>query len=394
MSFHVNLTVEVRDENGGNVYAVIFDTPQATADIFNEITSNGVGSQFTKMTPQISTDNQYTDLYVDIHNSYNSTTAVLSSSIEVGQQYYAYLYMVDGLGNGIVVGHANNGSLIISVEGTEINKHIQYLFDEDYMFLNRESFSLPFVTYQPTAGNDYVGYHTSQQNWETALYANVSVNPGEFVVSKIYSFAFEEEISDKYDLVSFVSSSTFSQHTSYTPPYIFDDQTTRSHSIEIKDFCTDISNMNPKPLEFGRDYHIYTVIPAHGFDHYRVMYSGLITSGTKPIIHNDEPIGTVVSRKVTYITEIIRDGLVIKISVNQNGLYIHKLVSTEKKSKNNVIFDTTSLINSSYVEVDIPESRSEITYVYILITTETNLNGFDVSLVPYHYTTYTIPVSS
>jgi hypothetical protein len=289
-AYHINLEVNVSDENGGNVYAMIFEDEQNIETMLIKIQNDGISDKFTTMTPDISMNNVDTTITASVHTAYSNITHIytdtLGLDIVIGTSYYAYLYLIDGMNNGVVIGHESNGSIMMSTDSTRVVKFKTYQFNEltDLCTIRNVPLLLPDISYEGGSGGDYVGLHQNEQYWDTKLYANVNIDPGEFAISKIYTFAFEEEI-DKDELLEHVTTTQDETCHEFIANYVF--KTRADRMIEIVGFYDNLETMALKSLAFGRTYYLYTVIPVHGLQYSRIIYSGSIVSGTPPVINQD-----------------------------------------------------------------------------------------------------------
>jgi hypothetical protein len=288
ISYRVTVSALLSDEGAGELHAMLW-TSNVEVDTI-------VQSARTFQTNMVSlgTNGAGTDAVVnaDITHSFADQTAFESNStepLEPGKDYYLYMYAKDEHDNDTVIRHSDaiklnsestvveaNSSLLVA--GSVVGQYWQLRGDGTII-------QQPDISSTPD-GDHYFGFfeRATKTGFANVLYANIEVDPGEFAIGNVYSFALESPIDISGNLGAFTALLfTIKDEPAKQYASLYNGSETFSH--EVNKFYASVGSL-PSPMAYGKTYTLYHACHVKGLNKLIVKQSDQVVTGTPPTILN------------------------------------------------------------------------------------------------------------
>ena len=279
----IQVNASVRDESGGKAYAFALDKAATPTDIKLTIKRKNLNpemhmtylGEFTSIDTDLSTD---VTRFIE-WETVNSEAISFDNSLVNGDAYHVYIYAVDPFQNATVV--ANSQNPITMTTDTIV---IQFSALQPERYAEQRALNEPVLSILANRG-----FFDFYEGNITMLYANLSVDPQESVVSDISVVAFSSGPQTPSNVIAFPKDKR---------TLLVDDETMISTTQElgttgIERFYTDTNDTTTGTLfsehftanGYGHVFHVYTVMRDVGFEKWIVRHDSVHT-GTYPVLSN------------------------------------------------------------------------------------------------------------
>ena len=294
----ITIQASVHDESGGNVFAMAFASEVTETALLGNIETGSwdFATLGVLLTPNIQTNHQLTNVSGNITTVYANLEDVTGGDIQLETDYYVYLYLHDIYANDRVLYYGS--PIVVDTSTTQVVNFLGFLFGTPtggvYSQL-RDGPAFPETNVQ--AGHSLFddGFYSQRADWNTTLLANIDIVPNESVVGNVYAFALETfEPPNSANLAAFVEANrpmTQLYEANVSTGFVFSGTSGgvgETVKVPITHFYPSVANVeiNTVAMEFGKTYHVYSVLDDKSFDNNAnvVHYTAEVTTGTPPVI--------------------------------------------------------------------------------------------------------------
>lgn len=279
----ISVEANVTDENGGNVYAVVF-TEAVYTGLLKDCFPSNLG-YITPMVPQLNTGELVTTVTCNVDYAFANIEALqsnVSTSVTIGESYYLYMYAVDTHDNSTIYEYPT--VITVTTESTTVSLTDDFLlntgFQSGYEMRSSSVIQSPNVT-SVFDGQEYFGYLTHNDH---NIHANITVEPGEFAVDDMYAFAVTSDVSANVES-AVARKAEFTKHT-FTPP-VFANSKMSTMTIDNVFTTSDLNSLSNTSDMLEQDVKLYSLVHAQGTNGYKLFgISDPFSLGSSPIINN------------------------------------------------------------------------------------------------------------
>lgn len=285
----ISVSANVSDESGANVYAVAFESIIEVAHWKANIESNtwDLNTLSVRLTPDVPAGNARQTVTGNLDIAYANLEDTRPIAVDVNKIYYVYLYARDTRNNSMAVRYPNQVSVDVSTT-------TMVAFDDFMSYIENPPPSGTFAQWrsQPAQPNvDYAGdffqfYNQAEfMDWNQKLYANIHVDTEESIITgNVYTIAVETYENDLNKVATFMNSK-LDQALVYESGPLYNatiDQTNEQIAYFYPNVETGTSNVD---MEFGKVYHVYSMVKDMGFNTDAVKHNASVTTGTPPVLN-------------------------------------------------------------------------------------------------------------
>lgn len=283
---HISVNANVSDESGANVYVTAFET----AVDENAWKANIESGQWdlvnlaVQLQPAVPNGHQLVTVSGNIEHAYANLDSVEPMDIDVHKSYHVYMYAVDVYNNSVAAKH---GFIVnVDVATTTIVS-----FDPFMQYVDNPPDTGTFAQLRALPEEPNVSYHgeffrfhdqSTYTEWHSELYADLHVNPNESVISgNVYTIAVERYESNLDNVEAFINARLDDTLVYATSPKY-------NANIDVNNEVIQRFYPNVDPgtsevdMEFGKTYHVYSMVQDIGFRKDVVKHTAVAQTGTPP----------------------------------------------------------------------------------------------------------------
>lgn len=285
---YISVSANVSDESGANVYVAAFESTVDETGWKANI-ENGqwdLANLAVHLQPNVPLGNHSTTVSGNITQAYANLESDMPYAVDVDKQYHVYMYAIDARNNSVAIAYEH--TVTIDVATTNIVS-----FDNFMRYVEPNpppAGTFAQVRSAPPAPNvEYGGplfrFHDQSQSaftdWDSKLYGDLHVNPEESVITgNVYTIAVETE-SGLDNVAAFINDRLNDALVYQTSPKHNANIDVSNEVIDMFYPNVDAGTSNVE-MEFGKTYHVYSMVQDIGFNKDVVKRNGIVQTGTPP----------------------------------------------------------------------------------------------------------------